>query len=253
MDLILIERPRPDILRIVMNRPERRHAVTPELRAQVLDAMKAGEADPAVRAIILTGSGGHFSGGGDIERISGLTEADIPTYMEGLHRFIVALVNCAKPLVAAVQGVAAGGGAGFALACDFIVMGRGATFVFPFFRIGLIPDAGILHHLPRRVGLAMARRILFMDQRVDGAQSERIGLADFVTDDDRVQDEAVELASALARHPPLAFGLTKAILNGEGQSIAEVLLAEAQAQQICLQTQEFKAGVAGFMKKREVR
>ena len=71
-----------------MNRPERRHAVTPELRAQILEALQAGEADPAVRAIILTGSGGHFSGGGDIERISGLTAADIPSYMEGLRRFV---------------------------------------------------------------------------------------------------------------------------------------------------------------------
>ncbi|MGE3986475.1 enoyl-CoA hydratase/isomerase family protein [Pseudorhodoplanes sp.] len=253
MDLILIERPRPDILRIVMNRPERRHAVTPELRAQILDAMKAGEVDPSVRAIILTGSGGHFSGGGDIERISGLTEADIPDYMKGLRRFIVALGNCTKPLVAAVQGVAAGGGAGFALACDFIVMGRGATFVFPFFRIGLIPDAGILHHLPRRVGLAMARQLLFIDQRVDGARSERIGLADFVTDDARVQEEAVELATKLARHPPQAFGLTKAILSGEGQSLSEILVAEAKAQQLCLQSEQFKDGVAAFMKKGEGR
>jgi 2-(1,2-epoxy-1,2-dihydrophenyl)acetyl-CoA isomerase len=249
MDLILIERPRPEILRIVMNRPERRHAVTPELRTQILEAMQAGEADPAIRAIILTGSGGHFSGGGDIERISGLTAADIPAYMEGLRRFIVALGNCSKPLVAAVQGVAAGGGAGFALACDFIVMGRDATFVFPFFRIGLIPDAGILHHLPRRIGLAAARQVLFIDQRVDGNGAERLGLADFVTDHNRVQDEAVELASKLARHPPQAFALTKSILNGEGQSLADILSAEAQAQQLCLQSPEFKAGVAAFRSK----
>lgn len=253
MDLILIERPRPDILRIVMNRPERRHAVTPELRAQILEAMKAGESDPAVRAIILTGSCGHFSGGGDIERISGLTKADIPVYMEGLRRFVVALGNCTKPLIAAVQGVAAGGGAGFALACDFIVMGRSASFVFPFFRIGLIPDAGILHHLPRRVGIAMARQILYIDQRVDGAQAGQIGLADFVADDERVQDEALELASKLARHPPQAFGLTKAILNGEGRLLADILNAEAQAQQLCLQSPEFKAGVAAFINKQGKR
>lgn len=253
MDMILIERPQPDILRIVMNRPERRHAVTPELRLQILEAMQAGEADAAVRAIILTGSGGHFSGGGDIERISSLTAADIPSYMEGLRRFVVALGNCSKPLIAAVQGIAAGGGAGFALAADFIVMGRGASFVFPFFRIGLVPDVGILHHLPRRVGLAAARRILFIDQRVDGAQAERCGLADIVTDDERVQDEAVELAAKLARHPPQAFGLTKAILNGEGQSLGDVLNAEAQAQQLCLQSPEFKAGVTAFLNKPKSR
>jgi 2-(1,2-epoxy-1,2-dihydrophenyl)acetyl-CoA isomerase len=249
MNLILIERPRPDILRIVMNRPERRHAVTPELRAQILDALRAGEADETVRAIILTGSSGHFSGGGDIERISALAAADIPAYMEDLHRFIVALGNCSKPLVAAVQGVAAGGGAGFALAADFIVMGRSATFVFPFFRIGLVPDAGILHSLPRRVGVAVARHILFVSQRVDGTEAERIGLADLVTDDERVQVEAVEFASKLARHPPQAFALTKAMLNAEAQSLSDILRAEAQAQQLCLQSPEFKAGVAAFLRK----
>jgi 2-(1,2-epoxy-1,2-dihydrophenyl)acetyl-CoA isomerase len=247
MDLILIERPRPDILRIAMNRPERRHAVTPELRAQILEALQAGEADDTVRAIILTGSGGHFSGGGDIQRISGMTAADIPGYMAALHRFVTALGACPKPLVAAVQGVAAGGGAGFALASDFIVMGRSATFVFPFFRIGLVPDAGILHHLPRRVGIANARQILLVSQRVDGAESGRIGLADFVVEDDRVQDEAVELAAKLARHPPQAFALTKAILKAQTQSLSDVLDAEAQAQQLCLQSPEFKAGVAAFL------
>jgi 2-(1,2-epoxy-1,2-dihydrophenyl)acetyl-CoA isomerase len=128
-------------------------------------------------------------------------------------------------------------------------MGRSATFVFPFFRIGIIPDAGILHHLPRRVGLSMARQILFISQRVDGGEAERIGLADFVTDDDRVQDEAVELAAKLARHPSQAFTLTKSILNSESQSLSDILTAEAQAQQLCLQSPEFRAGVAAFLDK----
>ena len=250
MDIVLVERPRPEILRIVMNRPERRHAVTPELRAEILQALQAGEADPSVRAIILTGSGGHFSGGGDIQRISGLTLDDIPQYMEGLHSFVTALGNCSKPLVAAVQGVAAGGGAGFALACDFIVMGRDATFVFPFFRIGLIPDAGILYNLPRRVGLAEARNILFVSQRVEGAQAGAIGLADFVVEDDRVQEEALELASQLARNPAQAFAFTKAILNDDAQSLTDILRAEARTQQVCLQSAEFQAGVAAFRNKR---
>jgi enoyl-CoA hydratase/carnithine racemase len=250
MDLILIERPRPDVLRIVMNRPERRHAVTPELRAQILEALQAGEADATVRAIILTGSGGHFSGGGDIQRISGLTESDIPGYMATLHRFVTALAQCPKPLIAAVQGMAAGGGAGFALASDFIVMGRGATFVFPFFRIGLVPDAGILHHLPRRVGLATARQILFVSQRVEGTEAERIGLADLVVEDDHVQEAAVDLAAKLALHPPQAFALSKAMLTGEAQSLAGILEAEAQAQQLCLQSPEFKAGVEAFLSKK---
>jgi enoyl-CoA hydratase/carnithine racemase len=92
----------------------------------------------------------------------------------------------------------------------------------------------------------MARRILFISQRVDGGEAERIGLADFVTDDDSVQDEAVELASKLSRHPPQAFALTKSILNADGQSLTDILTAEAQAQQLFLQSPEFRAGVAAF-------
>ena len=98
-------------------------------------------------------------------------------------------------------------------------MGRGAYFVFPFFRIGLIPDAGILYHLPRRVGLAAARQILLVSQRAEADVAVRIGLADMVVDDDRVQEEALDLADKLGAHPAQAFALTKRILNGEGLSL----------------------------------
>ena len=251
MDQILVETPRPGILRIVMNRPQRRHAVTPEMRQQILDALQQGEADPAVRAIVLTGSGGHFSGGGDIERISKLSGDAIPQYMEGLRRFIIALSDCTKPLVAAVQGSAAGGGAGFALASDFIVMGRGAYFVFPFFRIGLIPDAGILYHLSRRVGLAAARQILLVSQRAEADVALQVGLADMVVDDDRVQNEALDLADKLGSHPAQAFALTKRLLNDRSLSLTDLLSEEAAAQALCLQSPEFAAGVEAFLTKKK--
>lgn len=251
--LIRIETPSVGITRIVMDRPQRRHAVTPELRQQILEAVMAAEADTAVRAIVLTGSGGHFSGGGDLSRISKLTRAEFPRYMDTLHRFVAALANCSKPLVAAVEGVAAGGGAGFALAADLIVMGRGAYFAFPFFKIGLIPDAGILYHLPRRVGVAVARRMLLAAQKVESAEAERIGLADIVVADDKVQGDALEHAARLGAQPAHAFRLTKRILASEGLSLADVLREEAAAQTICFQSEEFAAGVEAFLGKTDGR
>jgi 2-(1,2-epoxy-1,2-dihydrophenyl)acetyl-CoA isomerase len=250
-DLIRVETPRAGVRRIVMDRPERRHAVTPELRQQILEAAMAAEADASVRAIVLTGSGGHFSGGGDLVRISKLTPAEFPGYMDTLHRFVTALSSCSKPLVAAIEGVAAGGGVGFALAADLIVMGRGAYVAFPFFRIGLVPDAGILYHLPRRVGAATARRMLLTAQKVEAAEAERTGLADLVVPDEQVQEQALDHAERLGTQPAQAFRLTKRILAGEGLSLADVLREEAVAQTICFQSPEFAAGVAAFLGKKE--
>jgi 2-(1,2-epoxy-1,2-dihydrophenyl)acetyl-CoA isomerase len=235
----------------VMDRPARRHAVTPELRAEILDAVMAAEADAGIRAIILTGSGGHFSGGGDLERISKVPVDEFPQYMDALHRFVTALSNCAKPFVAAIEGVAAGGGVGYALAADCIVMGQGAYFVFPFFKIGLVADAGILYHLPRRVGVAHARRMLLWAYKVEAPEAERTGLADIVVPDDKVQEAALDQAERLGQQPAQAFCLTKRILANEGASLADVLREEAAAQIICFQSPEFKAGVAAFLGKKK--
>jgi 2-(1,2-epoxy-1,2-dihydrophenyl)acetyl-CoA isomerase len=169
-NLIRIETPRAGIRRIVMNRPERRHVVTPELRSEILDAVTAAEADSSIRAIVLTGSGGNFSGGGDLTRISKVPLSEFSQHMDAMHRFITAISNCSKPIIAAIEGVAAGSGVGNALAMDLIVLSKSGYFVFPFFKIGLVPDAGILYHLPRRVGTAVARRMLLAPRKNEVAR-----------------------------------------------------------------------------------
>jgi 2-(1,2-epoxy-1,2-dihydrophenyl)acetyl-CoA isomerase len=249
--LIRIETPRPGIRRIVMDRPERRHVVSPELRAEILGAVMTAEADSSIRAIVLTGSGGNFSGGGDLAKISKVQPSEFSQHMDALHRFTTAISNCSKPTIAAIEGVAAGSGVGNALAMDLIVAGKSAYFVFPFFKIGLIPDAGILYHLPRRVGTAIARRMLLSAQKVDAAEAERTGLADVVVPDDKVQEEALDHAERLAAQPAQAFRLTKRILASEGLSLADVLREEAAAQIICFQSPEFRAGVEAFLGKRK--
>lgn len=207
------------------------------------------EADLSIRAIILTGSGRNFSGGGDLSRISNVPPAEFPQHMDAMHRFITAIANCSKPTIAAIEGVAAGSGVGNALAMDMIVLGNSGYFVFPFFKIGLVPDAGILYHLPRRVGTAVARRMLLAPRKIDATEAERTGLADIVVSDDRVQEEALEQAERLAAQPQQAFRLTKRVLANDGLSLADALREEAAAQIICFQSPEFKAGVEAFFGK----
>lgn len=245
---IVVDTPRPGICRITLDQPARRHPVTPELRVRILEALEAAKADAGVRAVVLTGSGGHFCGGGDLERIGATPHSEFPGYMEALSRFITALLDFPKPLIAAVEGAAAGGGAGFALACDFIVMGRNAYFAFPFFRIGLVPDAGILFTLPRRIGGTAARRILLTAAKVEAGEAERIGLADYVVNDGKAGDEAIALAERLGAQPPLAFALTKQILN-RPPALSEVLRGEREAQLRCLESDAFARGAAAFLKK----
>lgn len=246
-NFLRIETPRKGIRRLVMDQPERRHVITAETRVEILKAIRDAEADPSIRAIVFTGSGGNFSGGGDLKRISQMTMLDIPRHMDALQHFITSLANCSKPLIAAIEGVAAGAGVGNALAMDMIVIGKSAYFVFPFFKIGLVPDAGILYHLPRRVGAAHARRILLGALTVRSEEAERTGLADIVVDDDRVQEEALDQAERLAAQPEHAFRFTKRILATENLTLADVMREEAVAQMVCMQSPEFRAGVDAFL------
>ncbi|HKU99968.1 MAG TPA: enoyl-CoA hydratase-related protein, partial [Vineibacter sp.] len=157
-DLVAIDRPAASVARIAINRPERRNALNPTLREKLADTVTQLTADPSVRAIVLTGTGGHFCAGGDLDSLSALPKEDVGALLARGHRLLRTIMEAGKPVVAAVEGAAAGGGAGLALAADPVVMGRGARFVLPFFRIGLVPDYGVVHALVRRAGIAATRR-----------------------------------------------------------------------------------------------
>jgi 2-(1,2-epoxy-1,2-dihydrophenyl)acetyl-CoA isomerase len=249
-ELVLVDRPADHIARIALNRPERRNALNNELRRAFLDACEAALDDEAVRALIVTGAGGHFCGGGDLTSMPETTRAMRARLKTG-HRAVRLLLGCDKPVVAAVEGHAAGAGASIALLADWIVMGRSAQISIPFFKVGLIPDWGMLHTLPRRIGAARARQAILGARSYGADEALDIGLADRVVDDDEVAAAGLEQARTLAALPPHAFGLLKQALAAMPAPLDTALEIEALAQSICITGAEFAEGAAAFKAKRK--
>ncbi len=238
------------VRRIGLNRADKRNALNPELRGALIQAFEAACDDDTVHAIVIAGNGGHFCAGGDIDSMSDLTPQTGRARMKLNHRLVRLLAETDKPVIAAVSGYAVGAGAGLALLADTVVMGAGATIGFPFFRVGLVPDYGLLFSLPRRVGVARARQILLYARMLKGADAYEAGLADELVADDEVETRAVERAEELAAIPPHAFAITKRQLGLWPTSLEGALEMEAMAQAACFSTSEFAEGRSAFHDKR---
>jgi 2-(1,2-epoxy-1,2-dihydrophenyl)acetyl-CoA isomerase len=247
---VLVDRPADRIARVILNRPERRNALDGETRTKFVDACAAALADDDVRCLILTGAGGHFCAGGDLSSMPQTTR-EMRTRLKDGHRGVRLLLQSEKPVVAAIEGHAAGAGASIALLADLIVMGRGAQISIPFFKVGLIPDWGMLHTLPRRIGAARARQAILFARSYASEEALEIGLADRVVDDDEVMAAALEQARTLAALPPHAFGILKQQLAAMPAPVDTALELEALAQSICITGDEFAEGAAAFKAKRK--
>ncbi len=250
MTLVAVETPADGVRRIGLNRADKRNALNPSLRGALIEAFEAASDDQTVHAIVIAGNGGHFCAGGDIDSMEGLTPQIGRARMKVNHRMVRLLAEIEKPVIAAVSGYAVGAGAGIALLADTVVMGEGATIGFPFFRVGLVPDYGILFSLPRRVGAARARQILLYARMVKGKEAYDAGLADELVDDDEVEARAVVCAQELAAMPPHAFAIAKRQLGLWPTSLEGALEMEAMAQAACFSTSEFAEGRAAFRDKR---
>ena len=250
MALVTTESLAEGVVRIGLDRPEKRNALSPDLRAGLIAAITAALGDGEVRAVVLAGNGGHFCAGGDIDSMDGLTPQSGRARMKINHGLVRLIAEAEKPVVAAVQGYAVGAGAGLALLADTVVMGEGASIGFPFFRIGLVPDYGILFTLPRRVGVARARQILLYARTLKGAAALAAGLADELVGDDEVEARALRCATELARQPPFAFAMAKRQLGLWPVDLTAALEMEATAQSACFASAEFAEGRAAFADKR---
>ncbi len=250
MTLVTVESAADGILRIGLNRADKRNALNPALRGALIEAFEAAADDAAVHAIVIAGNGGHFCAGGDIDSMEGLTPETGRARMKVNHRMVRLLAETEKPVIAAVSGYAVGAGAGIALLADTVVMGTGATIGFPFFRVGLIPDYGLLFSLPRRVGAARARQILLYARMLKGRDALDAGLADEMVADDDVEARAAVRAQELAAMPPHAFAIAKRQLGLWPTSLEGALEMEAMAQAACFSTAEFTEGRAAFRDKR---
>ena len=250
MTLITVETVAEGIQRIGLNRAEKRNALNPSLRGALIEVFEAASSDETVHAIVITGNGGHFCAGGDIESMEGLTPRTGRVRMKVNHRMVQLMADIEKPVIAAVSGYAVGAGAGIALLADTVVIGNNATIGFPFFRVGLVPDYGIFFTLPRRVGVARARQILLYAQMIKANDAYDIGLADELVSDDEVEARAVERAQELAAMPPHAFSIAKRQLGLWPTSLEAALEMEALAQAACFSTSEFSEGRGAFREKR---
>jgi 2-(1,2-epoxy-1,2-dihydrophenyl)acetyl-CoA isomerase len=239
------------VLTLTLNRPE----VLNGLNDDLLDAITAGcveaATDDAVRVVVVTGAGRAFCSGQDLKAGGGGGDAGVRNHLSGHYvPAIKAIRELEKPVVAAVNGVAAGAGLSLALACDFRIAAESATFVQAFVRIGLVPDAGGSYFLPRLVGIAKALEMSMIGDSVDAAQAVHLGLATRVVADEQLAAATAEFAARLARGPR-SVGMIKALLSTSLDNDLDAQLArEADFQEAAAATDDFREGVTAFVEKR---
>lgn len=241
---------------ITLNRPDRLNAFAGRMRDDLHDAIDRAATSPEVRVIVITGAGRGFCTGADVEVMSDLLSRGDDATFEGLveagMRVVRRLARVEQPVIAAVNGPAAGAGASLALACDFRIASERATIGFTFNRIGLHPDWGATHSLPRLVGPGRAAELVMTGRMVDAREAERIGLFQQVFADDWFLDEVRKLAKELAAKPPLALKLAKRTLAASPTSDLDAMLtAEREQQMRCFRSADAREGITAFNEKRK--
>ncbi len=241
---------------ITLNRPAALNSFTAAMHAQLLPALEAAAADGAVRAVVITGAGRGFCAGQDLND-PGLSAAageapDVGAVIERHYRPLATRVRTMPvPVIAAVNGVAAGAGANFALCCDFVLAARGAVFIQAFSKIGLVPDCAGSWLLPRLIGRAKALGWAMSGEKMPAEEAERLGLIWRCIDDADLMNEALALANRLALMPAKALAETRRLLDAAmPMSFDEALSQEAKTQGELGRGQDFAEGVAAFLGKR---
>jgi len=240
------------IAKVVMNRPEARNALDLTMRREMLGALDEIEADPTARVVILTGAGGHFCSGGDVKTMKKPhTAAEGRGRVELLNKMVLRLVNFPLPTIAMVDGYAVGAGSNLALCCDLIIASDRAKFGELFCKIGLAVDGGGTWLLPRLVGLARAKELVFTGDVIDAAEAARIGLVNRVVPAAALETTTRTLAEKIAAGPPLALRLDKQMLNRAASTdLASALEVEALSQGLAIASEDHTEGVAAFFDKR---
>lgn len=239
---------------VAMNRPERKNALDSPARLLLLDALQRADADPAVRAIVLTGAAGNFSSGADVTAMGSNTETSGPRQRLVVAQDITRTIACGgTPVIAAVEGIAFGAGLGIALACDHVVAARDARFSAAFLQVGLSSDFGVLWTLPHRIGLARARTMLLLGEMVTADDGLPLGLVDAVADPGTALDAALPVAEVLASRPTLAVAALKRGLQDRPRSLDETLEREIEEQVPLLLSHDHTEAVAAFRERRTPR
>jgi enoyl-CoA hydratase/carnithine racemase len=245
------------IATLTLNRPDKRNAMSDAMRAEFIDALEQVAADKAIRALVLTGAGKGFCAGGDIAGMEKRMNAPAGEVgfngwhrQQRVHHTQMLLHTMPKPVIAAVNGAASGLGADTALACDFIIASEWASFTWSYIHRGIVPDGGGMYFLPRRVGLSMAKQLIFTGRKVDADEALSLGIADRKTTADTLVADAQAWARELSQGSATALALSKTILNQTFELPAQQVFAQgSQAQGICYTSTEHRDAVMAFLAK----
>ena len=239
---------------ITLNRPEVLNSFNRAMAIEVREAFSAASANPVVRAVLLTGAGRAFCAGQDLAEVMP-KEGPAPDLGDivarGYNPIVRTIRQLDKPVVCAVNGIAAGAGANMAFACDFVIAASEASFVQSFSKIGLVPDTGGTFFLPRLVGMARATALMMLADKVNATDAVSMGLIHRVVEGGRLAEEALALARDLAKRPTRGLGLIKRALTASATNgLDEQLALEAQLQAEAGSTADYREGVRAFLEKR---
>ncbi|ATW52640.1 enoyl-CoA hydratase [Streptomyces peucetius subsp. caesius ATCC 27952] len=242
---------------ITLNRPEAMNAVTWAQRERIIGLLAAASSDPAIRAVVVTATGRGFCAGADLGDAPARDPApgDVArTIRLGAQRLIGAVLDCEKPVIAAVNGTAAGIGAHLAFACDLVLAAQGARFIEVFVRRGLVPDGGGAYLLPRLIGPQRAKELMFFGDALPAEEAARLGLVNRVVPADALERTAREWSGRLATGPTRALALAKHLINTSlDADRATSFAAEAMSQELNMATRDAQEGVASFLERRTPR
>jgi len=249
---VLLERPAEGVALLRLNRPEARNALNNAVRAALAGQFRALGDDDTTRCIVLTGDDKAFAAGADLKEVAALGAREM--MQTGVRRLWKAIADCPKPVIAAVNGFALGGGCELAMHADIIVAGEGAKFGQPELGVGVIPGGGGTQRLVRAVGKFMAMKMLLTGEMVGAKQALEMGLASEVVPDARVLDRALALAGRIAELPPIAVMLCKeVVLTGQDCPLDAALNLERKAFDLLFDTEDQKEGMRAFAEKRKPR
>jgi 2-(1,2-epoxy-1,2-dihydrophenyl)acetyl-CoA isomerase len=241
------------VLKITLNRPDKFNSFNREMALELQSAFDKAQNDKNIRAVFLTGEGKAFCAGQDLSEAMDKSGPGIERIVrEHYNPIILKIRNIEKPVVCAVNGVAAGAGANIALACDVVVAATSVAFIQAFSKIGLIPDSGGTFFLPRLVGFGKASALMMLGDKVSATDAEKMGMIYKVVNDETLQIEALQIAKILADMPTKGIGLTKKLLNQSmSSSLDSQLKAEGDEQVTAAQSYDYNEGVNAFLEKRK--
>nr|PZN88222.1 MAG: enoyl-CoA hydratase [Pseudomonadota bacterium] len=249
MSVVLAEQPAAGVLLLRINRPEARNALNMEVRKALVDELESAAANPEIRAAIITGNEKAFAAGADIREMRDL--GPIEAMQRGAHKLWDRIAAFPKPLIAAVNGYALGGGCELALHCDIIIAGESAKFGQPEVKVGILPGGSGTQRLVRAVGKYKAMLLILTGEMIGAREASEMGLVSRVVSDDQVVSHAIEMAAGIAKLAPLAVELAKeVVLAGQDASLASGLSLERKALWLAFATEDKREGMSAFLEKR---